>query len=75
MRYRNVDVRLWGDQKYRSLTPIKPSGQALFLYLLTNPNTTSLPGLFRAGAAAMAEELGWELKYFQKAFQEVFIKD
>jgi hypothetical protein len=64
-------VRLWGDKKFRSLTPIKPSGQALFLYLLTNPNTTSLPGLFRAGAAAMAEELGWELKDFRQAFEEV----
>ena len=71
MRYRTLDVRIWCDQKFRALSPIKPSGQALFLYLLTNPNTNVIPGLYRAGAAAMAEELGWSLEGFQKAFQEV----
>lgn len=71
MRYRTIDVRLWGDEKFRALSPLHPSGQALFLYLLTNPNTTSIPGLYRAGAAAMAEELGWTLEGFQEAFQEI----
>lgn len=71
MRYRTIDVRLWGDEKFRALSPLQPSGQALFIYLLTNPNTTSIPGLYRAGAAALAEELGWTLEGFLKAFQEV----
>lgn len=71
MRYRTVDVRLWGDSKFQLLSSLKPSGQALFLYLLTNPNTTSLPGLYRAGAAGMAEELGWMLEDFMQAFDEV----
>lgn len=71
MRYRTLDVRLWGDVKFRSLSPIQPSGQALFLYLLTNPNTNSIPGLYRAGAAGMAEELGWSKEDFLVAFKEV----
>src|SRR5580700_2363276 len=71
MRYRSIDVRLWGDKKFRSLSPIQPSGQAMFLYLLTNPNTTSIPGLYRAGAAALAEELGWSIEGFRRAFDEL----
>ena len=71
MRYRTIDVRIWGDNKFRLLSPLQPSGQVLFLYLLTNPSTTSLPGLYRAGAAGMAEELGWSLEDFMQAFDEV----
>lgn len=71
MRYRTIDVRLWGDEKFRALSPLQPSAQALFIYLLTNPNTTSIPGLYRAGAAALAEELAWPLEGFFKAFQEI----
>lgn len=71
MRYRMLDVRIWCDEKFRSLTPLKPSGQALFIYLLCNPHTTSIPGLYRAGAGAMAEELGWSLIGFQRALKEV----
>lgn len=71
MRYRMLDVRIWCDEKFRTLTPLKPSGQALFIYLLTNPNTTSIPGLYRAGAAAMAEELGWSSAGFNRALKEI----
>src|SRR5258708_6406366 len=71
MRYRTINVRIWGDQKFRALTPLKPSGQALFLYLLTNPHTTNIPGLYCVGAAALAEELGWSLEDFKKALDEV----
>lgn len=71
MRYRTIDVRIWGDSKFQRLSQLQPSGQALFLYLLTNPNTTSLPGLYRAGAAGMAEELGWSMEDFMQAFNEV----
>jgi hypothetical protein len=66
-----LDVRIWCDKKFRSLTPLKPSGQALFLYLLSNPHTTSIPGLYRAGAGAMAEELAWSLLGFQRALKEI----
>lgn len=63
---------MWGDSKFRALSALPPCGQGLWLYLLTNVNTSPIPGLFRAGRAAIAEELGWSLEDFDKAFQEVF---
>ena len=71
-RYRKVEVRTWGDEKFRNLSPMPPCGQGLWLFLITGPHTGPIPGLFRAGRAAMAEELGWEIEAFDKAFQEAF---
>ena len=70
-RYRKIEVKTWGDAKFRALSPIQPSGQALWLYLLTAPSTGPIPGLFRAGRAALAEDLGWAPEAFAEAFQEV----
>lgn len=71
-RYRKVEVRTWGDERFRALSPMPPSGQGLWLFLITGPHTGPIPGLFRAGQAAMAEELGWDLEAFREAFREVF---
>jgi len=71
-RYRKVEVRTWGDEKFRALSSIPPCGQGLWLFLITGPHTGPIPGLFRAGRAAMAEELGWDVEAFDKAFQEAF---
>ncbi len=71
-RYRKIEVRMWGDEKFRNLSPMAPSGQALWVFLLTGPHTGPIPGLFRSGRAAMAEELDWELEAFEEAFREVF---
>ena len=70
-RYRKIEVRTWSDEKFRALSAIPPSGQGLWFFLLTGPHTTAIPGLFRAGRAAMAEELGWEVEAFDEAFLEV----
>lgn len=71
-RYRKIEVRTWSDEKFRRLSGMHPSGQSLWFFLLTGPHTTAIPGLFRAGRAAMAEELAWEVEAFDKAFNEVF---
>jgi hypothetical protein len=71
-RYRKVEVKTYSDEKFRRLSPIPPCGQGLWLYLITGPHTTSIPGLFRAGRAALAEELGWSQEAFAEAFAEVF---
>lgn len=71
-RYRKVEVRTWGDEKFRALSPIPPCGQGLWLFLITGPHTGPIPGLFRAGRAAMSEELGWDLEAFDEAFGEAF---
>lgn len=70
-RYRKIEVRTWSDEKFRALSGIPPSGQGLWFFLLTGPHTTAIPGLFRAGRAGMAEELGWEPEAFDEAFREV----
>lgn len=70
-RYRKVEVKTWVDNKFRQLSPMPPSGRGLWLFLMTGPFTGPIPGLFRAGRAAMAEELEWNIEAFDEAFQEV----
>lgn len=70
-RYRKIEVRTWSDEKFRSLSAMPPSGQGLWFFLLTGPHTNAIPGLFRAGRAAMAEELNWDQEAFDEAFREV----
>lgn len=70
-RYRKIEVKTWSDEKFRRLSPLPPSGQGLWLFLMTGPHTGPIPGLFRAGRAGMAEELGWEIEAFDEAFGEV----
>ncbi|EPT5086556.1 DnaT-like ssDNA-binding domain-containing protein [Salmonella enterica subsp. enterica] len=68
--YRKVKITMWDDSKFRALSPLPPSGQSLFIYLLTGPFTGIIPGLFKAGRAAMAEELGWDQEAFDLALDE-----
>jgi hypothetical protein len=71
LRYRRVSTRMWGDEKFRRLSAPKPNGRSLWLLLVTGPQTSPVPGLFHAGQAALAEELGWPLPGFQKAWREI----
>ena len=71
-RYSKVSRRIWRDEKFRRMTPLQPSGQALFLWLLCCPMLDCLPGLIPLGEAAIAEELGWSLEAFREAFGEAF---
>lgn len=68
--YAKVDVRIWNDRKVRQLSPIPPCGQGLWVHLLVSEHRTSLPGVLKVGEAALAEELGWSLEAFRKAFRE-----
>ena len=70
-RFRKIDPRIWGDQKFMGLSPLAPSGQALWLYFLTNPFIDVVPGLFAAGEAMLAEALGWPLERFRELFAEL----
>jgi hypothetical protein len=69
--YRRIELRMWGDEKFCRLSKLVPSGQALWLFLLTGPHTRHIPGLFHAGRAAMAEEIGWDCDAFDRAFDEI----
>ncbi|MEG7414667.1 DnaT-like ssDNA-binding domain-containing protein [Serratia marcescens] len=68
--YRKVKITMWDDPRFRALSPLPPSGQSLFIYLLTGPFTGIIPGLFKAGRAALAEELGWDVEAFDLALGE-----
>lgn len=70
-RYRKVHLSLWGDENFRALSPQKPSGQALWIYLLIGPHTRNIPGLSLAGEAGLAERLGWSLVSFRRCWQEI----
>jgi hypothetical protein len=65
---------MWGDRRFKSLSKPQPNAQSLWVYLLTGPHTTSIPGLFSAGEAMLSEALGWPPKGFREAFQEVSLE-
>ena len=67
-RYRKVDPRMWGDAKFRRLSQ---DAKFLWLYLLTGPETTSLPGLLVGGRAHFAEALNWDVDKLEDAFCEI----
>jgi uncharacterized phage protein (TIGR02220 family) len=66
--YRTLDAGLWGDEKFRQLSPPQASGQFLWIYLLTGHHTDGLPGLYLLGEAALAEALGWPLEDLRVQF-------
>jgi hypothetical protein len=66
--YSTVDRRTWMDAKFRSLSA---DAKLLWFYLLTGPESTSLPGVIVAGRAQLAESLGWELERFGIRYREL----
>ncbi len=66
-RYRKIEVRIWNDQKFRSLTS---DAKLIFMFLLTHPNMTSL-GAMRATIPGMAAEIGTLSKGFGEGFAEL----
>ncbi len=70
-RYARVYARMWMDRGFRALTGLQPSGQALWLYLLTTPHRCAIPGVIVASERQMADELGWSAEAFRQAFREV----
>ncbi len=70
-RYRRVSTRVWGDENFRRLSPLPPSGQSLWLFLLSYPGFTAMPGLFRDTREGMAAALKWPLKEFDRCWLEI----
>ena len=70
-RYRKVALKMWGDEKFSTLSALPPSGQSLWLFLLIYPAQDGIPGVYRAGRASMAETLGWEVSEFDACFNEI----
>lgn len=68
---RNISVGTWGDAKFCRLSAPQPNAQTLWLYLLTGPETTNMPGVLRVGRAALAEALGWSLEDLVRCSDEI----
>ena len=73
-RYRKIDPRMWGDEKFKALSKPQPNAQTLWVYLLTGPHTNSCPGLYNLGEMALAESLDWSPKDLQRVFREILDK-
>jgi hypothetical protein len=71
-RYRKLYVHMWHDAKVRALSRPGPNAQSLWVACLGGEQTDVIPGVFKIGEAAFAEQLGWPLEGFRKAFREVF---
>lgn len=69
--YRRVSTRMHIDEKVRRLTRPEPCGWSLWEALISGEQVDIIPGLFRIGEAAFAEQLRWPLKGFRDAWNEV----
>lgn len=71
-RYCVVQIRMYGDEKFKRLSKPKPNAQSLWCYLLHGPRTTRVPGVIIAGRGTMAtDDLKWPLRDFDRCFQEL----
>lgn len=64
-------VHMWNDAKVLALSRPQPNGLSLWVECLAGEQTDAIPGVFKIGEAAFAEQLRWPLKGFRKAFAEV----
>ena len=70
-RYRKISTRMHGDARYRALSKPQPNGRDCFWHLLTNRETSNIPGVYRAREEALARDLEWDLEGYRRAFREV----
>lgn len=68
-RYRKIDVRIWNDSKFSSLSD---QAQLAFIFVLTHPTMTPLGALRGSPESLAADKYGCEGS--AKAFREAFVK-
>ena len=69
--YARVAHGIWGDERFRGLSSIKPSGQSLWLFLVTGPHNRGVPGLFLTSRSQIAERLKWSARDVERCFAEI----
>lgn len=74
-RYRRIDPRMWGDERFQALSRAKPNAQTLWIYILTGPHTTSLPGLWHVGERALSESLQWPLRALRRCLDATLFQN
>lgn len=70
-RFCNVQIRTWDDPDFCDLSSPPANAQTLWMYLLSGPYTTRVPGVLFGGRAAMAEALHWSQQDFDNCFAEI----
>ena len=70
IQYRKVSTQLYADARFGALSSPKPNGKTLWLYLLTGPHTTNIPGLFSVSRESLACNLGWSIKDVTRIWKE-----
>lgn len=69
--YSKVFRRMWTGKSFKELST-KPSGQLLWLYLLTGPDCTVIPGLLPGmGIGTLADRLKWPYGSVKKCWAEI----
>ena len=69
-RYQNIEVKIWHDEKFISLSP---DGKLLFLYILTCPHSNAL-GAYVLKKGYIAEDLKWSTAKVSQTLSELFRK-
>lgn len=70
--YAKVSSEMWGDARFCALSPIKPTGQDLWIYLLTGRFRTSIPGLnLNIGIGALSDRLKWRIVEVERCWDEI----
>lgn len=70
--YSKVVRDMWGDDRFVRLSPVKPSGQDLWVYLLTGPHVTVIPGVIVSmGFGTLADRLKWSVSDVKKHWAEI----
>lgn len=67
--YRMVEVRMWQDPWFRSLTD---SGRVLWIYLLTSNRSLSIPGVLIARQMVVSDDLNWPLEKTTETLSKEF---
>lgn len=70
-RFSKVFRRMWTGRSFSKLSPLKPSGQALWFSALTGPQADVIPGLYCVGRLGWAEALGWTSSAFDRHWAEL----
>ena len=69
--WRPVETAIHTDQDFQALPRQEPNPRSLFMYLLTSPHHTPLPGLIVARPAVVADDLRWSVAELQAQLGEL----
>lgn len=72
---RPVDVRMFGDRRFRALSRPQPNAQSLWQFLLYGPHTTGLPGLSELSAEQAGGVLGWSPADVRRCMAEIVAQE